>query len=136
MPAMVEAHRQVCVTRIQHRQVNRHIGLRAGVWLNVGVVSSEEFAGTVSSNGFDDIDILAAAVISFFRVAFCIFVGQARTGCFHDCGAGVIFRRNQLEALFLTNFFGLNGGPDIGVSLLKIAHDFTVFRRYIAWVAW
>jgi len=129
MPAVVETHRQVSVARIQYGQVDRHVGLRAGVRLDVGVVGTEQFAGSVTSDGLDDVDILAAAVVSLFRVTFSVFIGQAGAGCFHDGGAGVIFRRNQLQALFLTDFFGLNGGPDIGISLLKIAHDFTVFWR-------
>ncbi|MNN87855.1 hypothetical protein D3C81_2054640 [compost metagenome] len=65
----------------------------------------------------DHVDVFAAAVVTLAWVAFGVFVGQNRALGFHDCRAGVVFRSNQLDVLFLALSFLLHGGKEIGVVL-------------------
>ena len=62
MAAMGEIHRQDLVARLEHLEIDRHVGLRAGVRLHVDVVAAEELLGAIDRELLDDIDVLAAAV--------------------------------------------------------------------------
>ena len=77
------------------------IGLTAGVGLNVDVFCAEDGFGAVDGQIFDLVHLIAPAVITFAGVAFGIFIGKDRSGRFHDCQRGVIFRRDQIDTIFL-----------------------------------
>jgi hypothetical protein len=44
--------------------IDGHIGLRAGVWLHVGVLRAEERPGAIAGQVLGDVDDLAAAVVA------------------------------------------------------------------------
>jgi hypothetical protein len=87
------------------------------VWLDVGVIGAEQFLGAVDSQLLDDIDEFAAAVVTLARITFGVLVGQNRTLSLHHGRAGVVFRSDQLNVLFLALSFLLHGGKEIGVVL-------------------
>ncbi len=59
-----EVHAEDGVARLHDREVDRHVGLRAGVRLHVGVVGAEQLARAVAGDVLDDVDLLAAAVVA------------------------------------------------------------------------
>ncbi|MCY1174795.1 hypothetical protein D9M73_150070 [compost metagenome] len=112
-----QAHAQDGVAGRQQGQVNGAVGLRAGVRLNVGVIGAEQFFCTIDCKLLDDVYVLATTVVALARVAFGVLVGQYRALSFHHRRAGVVFRSDQLNVLFLALSFLLHGGKEIGVVL-------------------
>ncbi len=115
--AVGQAHAQDGVTGRQQGQVDRSVGLGTGMRLDVGVIGAEQLFGAIDSQLLDHVDVFTAAVVALAWVAFGVLVGQYRTLGFHHRGAGVVFRSDQLDMLFLTLSFLLHGGKEIGVVL-------------------
>ena len=90
MSAVRQIHCQISVPRFEDGQVHRHVGLRPGVGLDIGVVGPEQFARAVAGEFFNDVDVFAAAVIPPFGVALGVFVRQHRAGGLHGRRAGVV----------------------------------------------
>ena len=76
MAAMGEIHRQNLVAWFEHREIDRHVGLRAAVRLNVHMVAAEQSLGAIDRQLLGNIDIFAAAIPTFPRLAFGVFVRQ------------------------------------------------------------
>src|SRR3546814_13570412 len=93
MAALGQVHAHDGVARRYQREEDRGIGLRAGMWLDVGVVAVEHLLDAVDRQLLGNVDELAAAVIAFARLAFGIFVGHLRTLTFHHPRASVVFQR-------------------------------------------
>ncbi len=62
--AVSQIHSQDRISGFQHGHVDRHVGLRTGVWLHVGMFGFEQLAGAIACEVFHDIDIFAAAVVA------------------------------------------------------------------------
>ncbi len=88
---MRQAHPQDGIARLQQRQINGGIGLRTRMRLDIGVISRKEFFYPINSQLLGNINILTAAIITFGRITFCVFIGQNGTLCFHHPRTGVIF---------------------------------------------
>src|SRR5699024_9845551 len=117
MPAGVEAHAEDGVAGFNQGEEDGGVGLGAGVGLDVGVVAVEQLPGAVDGELFGDVDVFAAAVAAFAGVAFGVFVGELAALGFHHLGAGVVFRGDQFDVVFLTLDFGGNGGGQGGVGV-------------------
>ena len=70
--------------------------------LHVGILGAEQFLHSVAGQVLDHVNYPAPAVIAVARVAFGIFVGQARAHGAHDVVADKVFRGDQFDALELT----------------------------------
>ncbi|MNV37430.1 hypothetical protein D3C71_1289510 [compost metagenome] len=112
-----QVHTENGIARLQQRGVNREVSLRTRVRLNVRVVCAEQLFCTVNRQLFNDINVLATAVVALARVTFCIFVGQLRTLRLHDARAGVVLGGDQFDVLFLTYFFLLHSLPQFGIII-------------------
>src|SRR5690606_25377714 len=81
----------------------------------------------VNGQLLDNIHVLAAAVIALAGIAFGVFVGQLRTLRFHHGRAGVVFRSDQLDMLFLALVFLLDGSPQlrviVGKAAVRVEHE-------------
>ena len=99
--AVREVHAEHGVARLEQREVHRHVGLRAGVRLHVGVLGAEERLGARDRRALDDVDELAAAVVAPARIAFGVLVGEDRAGGLEHGAADEVLRRDQLEAAVL-----------------------------------
>ncbi len=108
MTAVRQAHAQYSVACLQQRQIDRCIGLAAGVWLDVGVIGPEQLFGALDGQLLDLVDVLAAAVVTLARVALCVLVGQAAALRLHHAFAGVVLRGDQLDMVFLTLLLGVH----------------------------
>ena len=111
---MREVHAEHGVARLEQRQVDRHVGLRARVRLHVGVLGAEQRLGARDGGALDDVDELAAAVVALARIALGVLVGQHRAGGLEHGAADEVLRRDQLEAAVLPMPFVANGGGDSG----------------------
>ena len=63
---------------LEQRQVDRHVGVGAGVGLHVGVRSTEERLGAVAGDVLDLVDDLVAAVVALAGIALAVLVGEDR----------------------------------------------------------
>ena len=116
MTAVVEAHAEDGVARLDQREIGRGVGLRARVRLHVGVVGAEEFLGAVDGELLGDVDELATAVITLARITFGVLVGEYRALRFQHARTGVVLRGDQLDVIFLALAFVLEGGIEFGVK--------------------
>ena len=124
--AVGEAHAQNGVAGLQYGSVNRLVGLRTGMRLNIGVFGAEQFFHAVDGKLLCNIDVFAAAVIAFAGVAFSVFVGQLRPLCFHHGATDIVFRSNQLDVVLLALVFGGDRSRQFGIVLL----DGYAFRKH------
>ena len=65
--AVRQVHAEHGVARLQQRQVDRHVGLRARVRLHVGVLGAEQRLRARDRRALGDVDELAAAVVALAR---------------------------------------------------------------------
>ena len=96
--AVREVHAEDGVARVEERQHHRHVGLRPGMGLHVGVFGLEELAGTLDGQRLGDVHELAAAVVALARVPLRVLVGHHRARGGHDGDAGEVLGGDQLEA--------------------------------------
>ena len=94
------------------REIDGHIGLAAGMGLDVDVIGAEQFLGPIAGQVFHHVDVFAAAVIAPAGIPLGIFVRQHAADRLHDGGAGVVFAGDHLQAVFLALDFSGNGGPN------------------------
>ena len=116
---MSQVHAKIAITWFQHREVNRHVGLGAGVRLHVGMIGAEQFFGAGDRQRFDFVDEFTAAVISLARITFGIFVGHHRALGFEHRFANDVLRRDEFEIPLQAAGFPLNRGEDLRVYLFK-----------------
>ena len=64
MAAVREVHAEHRVAGLEQREVDAHVGLRAGMRLHVGVLGAEQRLGAADGQRLDDVDELAAAVVA------------------------------------------------------------------------
>ncbi len=121
MAAVGEVHRQNLVARLQHREVNGHVRLRAAVRLDVYVFAAEQPLRTVDRELLDGVDVLTAAVPAFARIALGILVRQDAALRLHHRAARKIFGGDQLDVFKLPFFFRHDGGVNFGIDLAQAA---------------
>ena len=116
MTAVIQAHRQNRVARIDEGEVGRHVRLRPGVRLDVCGFRSEQTAGAFDGDLFHFVDKFAAVVIALGRIAFGIFVGQNGALRRSDRAAGEVFRGDQFDAFKLTLCLLVDPSGDFGIA--------------------
>ena len=119
MTAVSEIHRQDAVARFDGGEVDRHVGLRAAVRLDIDVIGAKNFLRPIDRELFDDVDILTTAVPAFAGVTFGILVRQAGALRFHHCAAGKVLRGNQLDVFALPPFLRDNGVEDFRIDFTE-----------------
>ena len=128
MAALVEAHAEDGVARLEHGQVGGQVGVGAGVRLDVGVLGAEELARPAAGQVLGLVDDLVAAVVALARVALRVLVGEHRPGGGHHRSRGEILRRDELQGGVLPLLLA----PDDVEELAILGHD----QQSRAWVAW
>ena len=99
--AIVEAHAKHDIARLDSCEICRQIGISARVGLHIGELGTEQFLRSIACEVFDDIDLLAAAVIALARIAFRIFIGEHAAHSLHDGRTGEILRCDKLDGIAL-----------------------------------
>jgi hypothetical protein len=72
---------------------------------------------TIDCELLGDVDMLAAAVITLARVAFCVLVGELRPLRREDGRARVILGGDQLDVIFLPAVLGGDRRRQLGIFL-------------------
>ena len=119
MAPVRKVHGQHFVSRFEDGEIAGHVGLAAGVGLDVDVIGAEDPARAVNGKLLDDIHIFATTVPAFTRVTLGIFVGEHRTLRLQNGGADKIFAGDQLDIILLALFFVLNGISDGGIDIAQ-----------------
>ena len=115
--AEVEAHGEQRVAGLGQGEVGRHVGLRAGVRLDVGVLGAEELLGPVDGELLDLVHHLAAAVVALARVALGVLVGEGRAGGLQHRRGDEVLAGDELEPVGLAAGLLADEPGDLGVGL-------------------
>ena len=113
MPAVAQVHRQDLVAGLEDGGVDREVGLRSGVRLDVDVLGPKELFGSVDRQLLDLVDDLAPAVPAAPRVSLGILVGEDAALGLEDRRVGEVFRGDQFDMALLAAEFGGDGRGDL-----------------------
>ena len=119
MAAVREVHTHDRVAGVEHRKVDRHVRLRAGMRLDVGMLCAKELLRAVAGQILHDVHILASAVIALARIALRIFIGQVRAHRGEHCVADEVLRSDQLDVLVLTGELVVHRRAQLGINRLN-----------------
>ena len=95
----VEAEHRVA--RFERRKVNRRVGLRTAVGLDVGELGAKQLLRAIDRQLLDDVDEFAAAVISSTGIALGILVREHAAGRLHYGRARVVLAGDHFQAVGL-----------------------------------
>ena len=115
--AVVEAEPEHGVAGLEQRLVHAHVGVGAGVRLDVGVLGAEQRPGPLDGERLDAVDDGVAAVVALARVALGVLVGEHRTHRPDHGGRGEVLAGDQLQAGGLALELGGEQGLDLGVGV-------------------
>ncbi len=113
---VVEAEAQHGVAGLEHRLVGAHVGVRAAVGLDVGVVGAEEGLDPLDRQTFDAVDHGVAAVVALARVTLGVLVGEHAADGTHHRRRGEVLAGDQLQPGDLALEFGIDEVEDSGVG--------------------
>ena len=114
--AVGKAHAQHGVARLEQREIDREVRLRASVGLHVRVLRAEELLGALDGDVFHLVDVLAAAVIPLGGVALGVLVGEHRAHRGEHRGADDVLRSDQLDVAALPGQLPSHRRADLGVG--------------------
>ena len=97
MATVTQVHPEDRVTGCEQGEVSGHVGLGAGVWLNVDMVRREKLRGPTASQFLCFIDELTTTVITPPRKPLGVLVGHDRPHGFEDRPGNEILTRDELE---------------------------------------
>ena len=137
--AVSEVHAEQRVSRLKQGDEHAHVGLRAGVRLDVGVLGAEQRLGARDGERFGDVHELAAAVVALARVALGVLVREDRSGGFEYRRADEVLGCDQLEPRGLPRALVRDRLGNIGVCLRERAPEerggVRGHRRIVLWLA-
>ena len=116
MSAVSQVESKEGIAWLHRGEKDGRVRLGPGVRLDVGPLGPEQLQDPVDGQPLDSVHELAAAVVPPAGVAFRVLVGQRRPLGGHDGRAGVVLRRDHLQALLLAVALGLNRLPHLGVG--------------------
>src|SRR5204863_109402 len=114
--AVREVHAHDRVAGLEHCEVDRHVGLRAGVRLDVGVFGAEESLRAIDGDVLDDVGGAAAAVVTLARIALGVLVREDRSHRSQHSLRHVVLRGNQLQRVVLPLRFQLDRIRDLAID--------------------
>ena len=124
VPAMREVQAEDRVARLQHGGVGLHVGLRSGMWLDIGMLRAKQLLGPVARQILDHIGKLAAAVVALAGISLGIFIREHRARGFEHGFADEIFRGDQLQAFMLAAGFVVDGRGDLRIGFVTAGGTF------------
>ena len=117
MTAVRQAHAEDGVARLEQRVVDRGVGLRSGMGLDVGVGRAEQLLGAFDGERLGDVDELAATVIALARITLRVLVGEHGPLGLEHPRRGEVLRGNQLDVGLLALALGLERLPQVLVEI-------------------
>ena len=116
--AVGQVHAQDPVARLEHAEVGGHVGLRAGVGLDVDVLGArEERQRALLGERLGDVHVLAAAVVALARQALGVLVREPRALGLHHRGERVVLAGDELDLVALPVALLEHRGPELGVDV-------------------
>ncbi len=128
---MREIHSQHGGAGLERGHINGDVRLRPGMRLDVRMLRAEKLFRTFDGEPLDAVNILAAAVISLARIAFCIFVGEDRTRGFQHSFRNEIFGRDEFEPGSLPAHFVAQCFCHFGVDFVERTAHSHQFRAVV-----
>ena len=117
VPALGQVHTQDGVAQFQQAEVDRQVGLGAGMGLHVGVFRAEQLAGPVDGQLLHLIHPDAAAVVPVGGIALGVLVGEHAAHSGHHRRADDVLAGDQLDVFPLTGELPVHGGGHFRVAL-------------------
>ena len=108
VPAVCEVHTHHGVTGLEQCELYSHIGLCAGVRLNIDILATEQFLRALNRKIFRDVHTLASAVVTLAGISLRILVREHAAHRSHNGLADQVLGGDQLNVLSLTAELGLN----------------------------
>ena len=101
-----------------HAEVGDHVGLGAGVGLDVDVLGAgEEGQGPLLGEPLGDVHVLAAAVVALAGQALGVLVGEPAALGLHHGGPDVVLAGDQLDLVALAAALPSHRLPELGIDL-------------------
>ena len=116
MAAVGQVHRQHFVAGLKDGKIDGHVGLAAGVGLDVDMLGAEDAFGALNGQALDDVHIFATAVPAFAGIAFGVFIGQDRALGFHDGRADKVLAGDQFDVFLLALALQKDGIGDVRID--------------------
>jgi len=104
------------VARIEQREQDSDVGVRARMGLHIGMGRAEQPTGPADGELLDPIDRLAAAIVAAAGIALGIFVGEDRALRGPHLRADDVLRRDQLDMILLPSCFLPDGDGEFAVD--------------------
>jgi hypothetical protein len=123
VPSLVEPQAEDRVAQLEQRHVHRHVGVGAGVGLDVGPLGPEQLAGPGPSQVLHLVDDLVAAVVALGRVALAVLVGEDRARGAQDGGRGEVLAGDELEGGVLALELPVDQAEQLVVVGIGPGHD-------------
>ncbi|MBT9163874.1 MAG: hypothetical protein DDT24_00794 [Chloroflexi bacterium] len=117
MPSLIQCHAQYGIAIVNQCHIGRHIGYCAAIWLDISVLSGEEFLCSMKGYLLHLIGILAATVVAFAGISLGVFIGQHRSLSFENSLTGVVLGSNKVNAATLSFLLLYNDACYLGVDL-------------------
>ena len=86
-----QLHAHHGIAGLAQGQLHGHVGLGAGMGLNVGVGAAKDLLGTIDSDALHHVHVFTATVITVTGITFCVLVGQGVAGSQLNSAAGKVF---------------------------------------------
>ena len=118
--AVGQPHAQQRVTRFEQRQIRRHVGRGARVWLHIGVVGAKQGLGPFHGQSLGFVHVLAAAIVTASRITLSVLVGEHRALGLQHPWAGIVLRRDELDVILLALLLGRDRSPQIAIEVRDI----------------
>ena len=131
MAAEIQTHGEQRVARFRQREISRHVRLRTGMRLDVGVLGAEQLFRPVDGELLDDVHAFAAAVVTLAGIAFGVLVGEHRAGGFENRRRDKILAGDQFDVLLLALQLALDGIENCRVGLRQSGGSFCNHRGMI-----
>ena len=103
--AMSQRQAHDLLPRVCQRHEYCGVGLRAGMWLNVGVVGTEDVFGASYGQVLHNVHVFTATVVPTSRVTFSVFVGQYRSLSLKHSTRNKILRSDHFQRIALAGKF-------------------------------
>ena len=116
MPAVIEPEREHRVAGLHRREVDGHVGLGAGVRLDVRMLRPEQRLRTVDRELLDLVDDLAAAVVALAGISLRVLVRGHAPGRLEHRRPGEVLRGDQLDLAALTGELAAEQRRDLRID--------------------
>ena len=117
--ALIERHRKNRVAGLDRREVNGHVGRRAAVGLDIGVIGAEKFARALAGELLGRVDGETAGIPALARIALGVLVHKYGAGRLAAGAGRCVLGGDEVDLGILLDRLGLDRGENLGVVAHK-----------------